>query len=310
MKEKEELTRSLFLLTKILVTVAVIMSSCVPVKKITYLQHDAEDVGKDSIRQYILKKELYKLKPQDIVSIRVASLTDQEFNFIDKYSRDLGVVRKLGQYSRSINNSVSQGSRGGGGGGGINPGLINQNPGLASVFISQQDIGFTIDRMGNLELPELGIIELAGLTITEAEEKIRDSLNGYFEVPLVRIELLNYDFTVLGEVQAEGRYLSFDPELTVFDAIALAGNIAEFADRENIKIVRKEDGIAKVLYVNLLDESTLASENFYIRRGDIIVVPPLKARTAQRYTVPNISRSIGVIGGLLGVVAVIISLNR
>ncbi|MEM9678768.1 MAG: polysaccharide biosynthesis/export family protein [Bacteroidota bacterium] len=293
-----------------LVLGSLVFSSCVPVKQLTYLQH-AEDERKDSgsIRSYNLHREPYKLSAGDIISIRVASLTDEEFNFISKYSSDLGVIRSLNQYNQSINNASEGQRRGNAGfiGNGIN---FNQNPGAASIFISQQNTGFELNNSGEVSLPEIGSVSLEGLTISEAESRILEKLVGFYESPLVRIELINYDFTVLGEVESEGRYISFDPNLNMFDAIALAGNIGEFADRSNIKIIREQDGVASVLYLDLLDETVLNSENFHVQRGDIIIVPPLEARTAQRYTVPNASRTIGLIGGLLGVAAVIISLSQ
>ena len=287
------------------------IASCVPNKKLTYLQYenDLKELSPtDSIlRAYSLKKPVYRLQANDIISLRVASITDDEYNFIKKYETDLGLIRKLDQYSRRIDEEGQIGNNlnnrmliGGGSSGGQ----------ISSIALDRQNTGFTLDANGELELPEIGVLKLSGLTIPEAEEKVKTALEGYFEVPMVRIQLLNYHFTVLGEVEAEGRYTSYDPKLTIFDAISLAGNIGEFADRSNIKIVREEEGQAKVLYLNMLDESTLNADNFYVQRDDIIIVPALKARTSQTYTIPNITRTLGWVGAFLGVIALVISLSR
>ncbi|MEQ8882468.1 MAG: hypothetical protein RLQ12_22690, partial [Cyclobacteriaceae bacterium] len=157
---------------------------------------------------------------------------------------------------------------------------------------------------------KLGQVELAGLTLPEAELKVKSMLEGYLETPMVRIQLLNYHFTIVGEVQNEGRYTSFDPEVTIFDAITLAGNLTEYADRANLKIVRQEDGESKVIYVNMLDERTLSAENYFLKRGDLIVVAPLKARTANLYTLPNVNRTFGIASAVLSLAAFIITLSR
>ncbi|MCK5210741.1 MAG: polysaccharide biosynthesis/export family protein, partial [Cyclobacteriaceae bacterium] len=265
------------------------ISGCVTNKQLTYLQYenDLKDINPtDTImRQYSLKKKIYTLQPDDIISIRIASITDDEYNFIKKYETDLGLIRKLDQYSRNIE-EAGQGSN-------YNSGRVNLGGGadgqISSIALDRQNTGFTLDANGELELPEIGVLKLSGLTIPEAEFKVKETLEGFYEVPMVRIQLLNYHFTVLGEVEGEGRYTSYDPKLTIFDAISLAGNIGEFADRSNIKIIRQEDEQAKVLYLNMLDETTLNADNFYVQRDDIIIVPALKVRTTTTYTLKNIS---------------------
>lgn len=284
------------------------ITSCVPNAKLTYLQYEDDIKTKnpaDSImRVYKLKTDEYHLAPGDIISVRVASVTSSEYDFITKYQTDLGIIRKLSQYQQSLeggdgnNNNMN---RFGGGG--------NQQA-LTGLLISGQNTGFTLDNAGQLELPEIGSVTLAGLTISEAEMKIKELLEGYYEIPMVRVQLLNYHFTVLGEVSSEGRYTSFDPKLTIFDAISLAGNIGEFADRSNIKIVRQEQGQAKVLYLDMLDETTLNADNFYIQRDDIIVVPALKARTTSKYTLKNVSIFLGIATAVLSITALTISLSN
>lgn len=286
------------------------ISACVTNKQLTYLQYenDLKDLNPtDTImRQYSLKKKVYKLQPNDIISIRVASITDDEYNFIKKYETDLGLIRKLDQYSKNIeadgqlNYGFNSRMNYGGGADGQ----------MSSLMLDRQNTGFTLDVNGELELPEIGILKLSGLTLPEAAFKVKEALKGYFEAPMVRIQILNYHFTVLGEVEGEGRYTSYDPKLTIFDAISLAGNIGEFADRSNIKIIRQEDDQAMVLYLNMLDESTLNADNFYVQRNDIIIVPALKARTANTYTLKNIGFVLGITTAVLSITALIIALGK
>ena len=299
-------------LTRILLLLIVLLywiSGCVTNKQLTYLQYenDLKEINPtDTImRQYSLKKKVYRLLPNDIISIRIASITDDEYNFIKKYETDLGLIRKLDQYSRNIeeegqlNNNFN--SR-------MNIGGVDGQ--ISSIALDRQNTGFTIDANGELELPEIGVLKMSGLTIPEAEFKVKETLEGFYEVPMVRIQLLNYHFTVLGEVEGEGRYTSYDPKLTIFDAISLAGNIGEFADRSNIKIIRQEDDQAKVLYLNMLDETTLNADNFYVQRDDIIIVPALKARTTTTYTLKNISFVLGLTAAALSLTALIIALGK
>ncbi len=291
--------------------ISVLVFSCVPGRKLAYLQAEGglkAPQPYDSITStYSLKKEEYKLQPQDIISLRIASITEDQFNFIKQYEEDLGLIRKLNQYSQGEvagsqgggnNNNANQMMRGGGG-----------DEGMLPVILDRQNTGFVLDLNGELELPVIGPVKMSGLTIPQAELAIKEKLEGYFETPMVRIQLLNFHFTILGEVENEGRYTSFNPETTIFDAITLAGNLTEFADRANIKIIRTEKGQSKVLYLNTLDEKTLTAENFYLKKDDLIIVAPLQARTTRRYTLSNLSNSLGIISTVVSAVVLIIALS-
>ncbi len=278
--------------------------SCVPNKKLVYLQAENElNVEKvyDSIAAtYNLKRERYKLKSEDVISLRVASVTPDEYNFIKKYETDLGIIRKLNQYDQ-LNmgaGNASQPLMGGGGGQGSESGTNN----ISTIILDRLNTGFILDINGELLLPQIGRVKLSGLTLPEAELKVTELLQGYFETPMVRIQLLNFHFSIFGEVENEGRYTSFDPEITIFDAIIMAGNLTEFADRSNIKIVRTTEDQAEVIYINSLDEKTLATSSQYLKNGDMIIVPPLKSMTAKNYILPNISTTISVTSLLLSLV--------
>src|SRR5690606_32773403 len=132
--------------------------------------------------------------------------------------------RKLNQYEQSIQSQgMNQRMMG--------IGTQGQDGVMNPIALDRQQTGFILDEEGFLELPYIGKIELAGKTIPQCENLIREKLTGYFETPVVRVQLLNFHFTILGEVNQEGRYTIYDPNATIIDAISLAGNLNDFADR-------------------------------------------------------------------------------
>ncbi len=291
-----------------IIVIGIFLSSCVPNKRIVYLQHPddperGEVMESDSIiRTYQTYNKPYKLKPEDIISLRIASLTPTEFDFVKQYEEQLGIIRKLNQYNQGNQSGGNQNMRMQGAGGGGEDGS-----GLMPIMLDRQQTGFTIDRKGMLELPEIGEVKLAGLSIREAEELIKDKLKNYFETPVIRIQLLSFHFTILGEVNMEGRYTSFDPETNVIDAISLAENLTDFADRTRLKVVRFEGEEAQVYYVNTLREDLVAQKGFYLQPNDLIVVPPLRARQSRNYLLPTTSNIIGVTDTVLSLVFVVLS---
>lgn len=284
------------------------MASCVQNKKILYLQKpksNKADYPKDSvIREYPLAYKPYQLRPNDIIALRVGTLTSKEFNFVREYEEQLGEIRKLNQYVQSPQYRSNQGNqRGGGIFGNNNLGNIGRiGQGLdESIVLGRLQTGFEINEEGELGLPEIGMISLEGLTIPEAEDLIEEKLTGFFETPIVRIQMLNFHFTIMGEVNAEGRFTTYNTKNSIFDAILMAGNLTEFADRKNIKIIRTIDQTSQVIYVDPLDEEMLMAKNYYLQPNDMIVVPPLKARFWRRYILPDASTALALLTAAISI---------
>lgn len=283
-----------------------LLSSCVPNKRLIYLQHTQEpepNEVKDSEtkRTYTTQLSEYKLKPHDVISLRIASITPGEYDFIKNYEEQLGLIRKLNQYDQAIK-----------GLGGLQGGVGTTTPGggVSALALDRGQSGFVLDSAGILELPKLGNVILAGLTLPQAENFIKEKLKGYFETPVVRLQLLSFHFTILGEVKKEGRYTVYNPNATIIDAFSIAENLNDFADRSSIKVIRTEGDKAEVFYVNSLREDLLQQPGFYLRPNDVIIVPPLKARYARIYTVPNASTVLGIVSSTLALVLLIITLSK
>jgi polysaccharide export outer membrane protein len=284
---------------------AMILGSCIPNKRLVYLQDKNEPKrgtvrNTDTIfRNYETRYIEYVLKPNDIVTIRIASITPAEFDFVQKYEEQLGLIRKLSQYDQA-NVAGGQGMRTSGGQG---------DGGMSSIALDRQQTGFELDAEGYLELPYIGKLKLSGFTLTETEAQIKEKLKGYFETPVVRVQLLNFHFTILGEVNNEGRYTLFDPNGNIIDAIAIAGNLNDFADRSKIKVVRFEGAKATVFYVNILKEDLLGQSGFFLKPNDLIIVPPLQARASRKYTLPTYTTAVSLISSTLTFVLFLISIN-
>jgi polysaccharide biosynthesis/export protein len=285
----------------------VILTSCVPNKRIVYLQkppepkHGTVSNADTTSRVYQTHFKEYRLKRGDIITVRIASITPSEFDFVQKYEEQLGLIRKLNQYEQSNQSSTANRLATSGGGGSAG--------GMAPISLDRQQTGFILDNDGNLELPYIGALKLEGLAIPEAEALIKDKLKGYFETPVVRVQLLSFHFTILGEVNKEGRYTVFDPNASIIDAITLAGNLNDFADRSKIKIVRFNGAEAEVFYLNTLREDLLGQPGYFLQPNDLVIVPPLKARASKKYTLPAYTTTISIVTTTLTFLFFVLSLN-
>lgn len=246
-----------------LVFFSIIFASCVPNRKIVYLQNGDEfdkDVPLDSVlRTYNLANYEYRLQPEDILSIRFQTLTEDEYN---------------------IFSSDQSGMQGGNA----------QNLALG---------GYLIDRYGFIRFPEIGEVKVVGLTIHELEDKLETLARSYVEQPVVKIFLLNYRITMLGEVNMVGTVSTINNRLTIMEAIASAGGLSELADRSKVKIIRQQDGRTKVFYVNLLQEELMEQSSFFTHQNDIIIVSPLRQRPFRRYFSTNLGLFVSTLSVLL-----------
>ncbi|WP_299760561.1 polysaccharide biosynthesis/export family protein [uncultured Pontibacter sp.] len=155
--------------------------------------------------------------------------------------------------------------------------------------------GYTIDDAGDILLPVVGKISLGGLTMQEARASVTESLKPFLANPTVNLRLLTFRYTIVGEVSSQGQFTTYQDNINVMEAIATAGGLSPYANRGRIKLIRYEEGQAKVYAFSLLDETTLAKTNFYLQPDDMIVVDPLPAKFFRENVLGTFSLGFGII---------------
>lgn len=136
-------------------------------------------------------------------------------------------------------------------------------------------ISYVVDKEGNLELPLIGKITVKDKTIAQVSAMIKDSLNNILNQPNVTVKLLNRYVTILGEVRNPGHYLYSQDNLSVFNALGLAGDITEYGNRKKIVLLRNENGANKRYDLDLTNSNFLASKLYTMQPNDIIYVKPM-----------------------------------
>ncbi len=168
--------------------------------------------------------------------------------------------------------------------------------------------GYLVDQNGMIDFPILGKLEIKGLSMAEAKDKIVEDLKYFLKNPVVNIRLVNFRVTVSGEVYSPGSFVIYDERVTVPEAITLAGDLTNYADRANILIVREINGQRSFNRVNMLSANIFQSEFYYLKQNDLIYVEPLKEKTGAIRDQSNETLSFISAGATL--VAVIVALFR
>ncbi len=171
--------------------------------------------------------------------------------------------------------------------GGSNPAdLIALNSG-AVVSAGEQANGYLVEADGTIKLPFIGKIKAEGLTRLQLEDTLTRFFSDYTKNPTVNVRFLNYRFSVMGEVNNKGRFPMTNERMTILEAISIAGDLTELGRRENILVVREENGVRNFARVNLLSKDLFNSPYFYLKTNDLVYVEPVKSKFITRTGLPQ-----------------------
>ncbi len=198
----------------------------------------------------------YSLQEGDLLSVQISTPTEQQHDFFNTEQT-------------------------------ANSQLMIQNPYL---------YGYVVKEDGNIELPSLGVVKASGFTIRELENIIKNIADSYFENPVVKLNIINFEVTILGEVNKPGTFNLINPNSNILYALSLSGDITQFGNRKKIKIIRNKDKSNRVFYVDLTKISLLNNSDFMLQPNDIIYVAPLRKKFFAFNNITNIiSMSVSVV---------------
>ncbi len=158
--------------------------------------------------------------------------------------------------------------------------------------------GYSVSDSGNIRLPVLGKIRVGGQTLSQAQDLIQAETDKQLNDALAVVKLLNYKITVLGEVNRPGVYTNFKDNISIFEGLAMAGDLTNYAERNKIILVRQTPDGVKTLRVNLQDKNIINSEAFYLVPNDMIIAEPRKGKIFSMNS-PNISIYLSIISTTL-----------
>jgi len=179
--------------------------------------------------------------------------------------------------------------------------IVYKHPELSTANLNsmQQERGLLINAKGDIRLPLVKSIHLAGLTQTEAENRIEESFRTYLKQPDIQIEVLNKRAYVVGEVRNPGEIPLPNERLTLLQILAKAGDLTDSADRKSILIMRgTNQSKVQTEVVNLTDINSLRTANLMIKPNDIVYVMPNKMK-AFNTRVREIDPVFNLIGNVL-----------
>lgn len=147
-------------------------------------------------------------------------------------------------------------------------------PGTSVSGTPQKSIGYLVEADGKIQFPFLGRIRAEGLSRLELEDTLTRLLKDYTKNPVVNIKFLNYNFSVLGEVNHPGQFSMDNERTTILEAISMANDLTLFGKRNNVLVIREVNGKREFGRINLLSKNIFKSPYYYLKTDDVIYVEP------------------------------------
>jgi polysaccharide biosynthesis/export protein len=156
----------------------------------------------------------------------------------------------------------------------------------ASVDFNKADLsatkGYFVNSNGNVQLPTLGYVPAVGFTKKQLEQNITNLITNkkLLLEPIVEVRHLNFEVTVLGEVGHPLVINVPNEQISLVKALGMAGDLTIYGKRDNILLIREEDGIRRTRRIDISSSNFLNSEYYYLKPNDVIYVEPNKAKIA------------------------------
>lgn len=241
---------------------AFLFTSCIPQKKMLYLQVKNE---LDTLSSFNNERKIdYRVQPGDNLYIRVVTLDEKTTLLLNPLTSGSG-------------NNISND---------------------ASVYLNS----YNVNENGNLDFPMIGEINVQNMTIEEVTVLLQDRLKVYLKEFVVIVKLVNYNLTLLGEVNRPGQYKVYQDNINLFEAVSMSGDLTDFANRNKVAIIRQNKTGSEVVYVDMTKRDILFSEYYYLKPNDIVYVQPVKGK---QFTFANFPY--GIVFGAISSTVLILS---
>ena len=213
-------------------------TSCINQKQITYFQ--PKEGAIDTLKTVITQKYTLLLKPGNIISVGVSSISPEANVMFNPYSI-------------------------------MQPMMNTQTNNLLAI-------GYMVDDDGAISLPMIGKVKVSELNTKQAGDAIVQKLEEYLVNPTVNVRMLNYSVSVMGEVAKPSVYVIPNERITLPEVLSLAGDLTIFARRDNVLVIRESEGIREFARVDLSKRDLFNSPYYYLQPNDLVYVEPGKGK--------------------------------
>lgn len=223
----------------LLILVVLLMASCVPQKKIKYLQSVVES---DSAKSFVFTpSDEYRMRIGDNLYIKVQSFDEKTYRF---FNPDGGNINTNAMYND------------------------------AGIYLNS----YLVDGDGNISFPYIGKVQVLNQTVDEVKATMQKIIDQYLKETTLIVKMVSFKITILGEIKSPGSYPIYQDKINIFEAIARAGDLSDFANRSRVVLLRKTADGVQMHRIDLTQDKILESPYFLLQPNDIVYVEPLRGK--------------------------------
>ncbi len=256
----------------LLLVVVALSASCSAYKQVPYLQNSKEFVAQSENQ----KVEMYdaRIMPKDLITITVST---SDPTVAIPFNLTVPTV------ATSNNNNLTT------------------QPTLQK---------YLVDNDGNIEFPIIGEVNVGGMTKGEAEQLIVERLKQYLkETPIVSVRMTNYNISVLGEVARPGTFTIDNEKATIFEALAMAGDMTIYGQRVDVKLIREDaNGVRTIIELDITDPEIILSPYYYLQQNDVLYVTPNKPKAKTASISSSTTIWFSVVGTVVSLATLVVSI--
>lgn len=171
--------------------------------------------------------------------------------------------------------------------------------GDASIYLTS----YSVSPDGYIEFPLIGKLFIRDMTLNEVQLKLQERVDEYLKEAVVIVKLVNFNITLLGELQKPGEYKVYQDKITIFEGIAMAGDFTDFANRKQVALLRVSEKGTELHYLDLNSANILSSPYYYLKPNDVIYAAPLPVKQWGGSTFPY-----AIVFSAISTIALIITL--
>lgn len=190
------------------------------------------------------------------------------------------------------------------------PTVSYESPTSSTVPTTSSFQYYTVDEEGYIDFPILGKLYVVGLKQSEVINLIEGKLQGQVTNPIVTMRFLNARVTILGEVKRPGTFALNNGRMTLLEALGVAGDLTQYANRSNVLITRENNGKVEFARLDLRSEEVFTSPYFYLQQNDVVYVEPNQARSTSNQSIGLWLSMIGTVASAATVVVSVLSINK
>lgn len=185
---------------------------------------------------------------------------------------------------------------------------VTQRTELPMQATQKQYSTYLVDNKGYITMPVLGKLLVAGKSTYEIEQQLTEMISKSVDNPVVKVQLVNFRVNVIGEVNTPSAVEVKRERFSVLDAIAAAGDLSIYGLRDNVYVLREDNGVKTFHKLNLNDANVVASPYFYLRQNDVVYVAPNKIRVDNSRYNQNNAYKLTVVSTIVSAASVLASL--